>query len=231
MFTQIELIPDAPQFCDRKSNDEIAANTLKELSKLQQQIANNPSLLNSKQNIYSDNESTYSEDEEIELITNKKSKTKTISVDKVINDKLSETNRYLKLDLNNKDIKIEELTRQLKILQTNYDIDKIALNYVTKSIRFLTDTKLDLKESHSDIALKFAKINDNYNLIKKLEPSDNIKKYFDNLIDNKFLNIKLIFEKIYEKEQIKETKKNENNDGLVILFVFFIIYAIIKTFF
>lgn len=156
-----------------------------ELKKLHEIIHDDPSVLDS--NDPSDSE----EDEHF------------ISTKEVENHKLEEVNRYLKLDLNNAQLKNIELQEQLSKEIAKNKINELNLNYTKECLQFLNsnydfNSKIGLhnimeyNKEVVDMARIFFRIEREYNKIKQYNNIEEIlKNNYDILVTKKFESIKV----------------------------------------
>jgi hypothetical protein len=162
-----------------------------ELKKLHELIQNDPSILDTN-NSDSDSE-TESDDY--------------ISTKEVANQKLEESIRYLKLDLNNEKLKTIELEEKLakeiaknKIHETNINYTKECLQFLNSNYDFNSNISLsnimDYNKEVIDMARQFFKIEREYNKIKQYNNIELIlKNNYDILVTLKFEEIKTMYNK------------------------------------
>ena len=162
-----------------------------ELKNLHEMIKNDPSVFNVNE---TDSESDAESDDYI-------------STKEVENQKLEETNRYLKLDLNNEKLKTIELEEQLmkeiaknKIHETNINYTKECLQFLNSNYSFNSNISLsnimDYNKEVIDMARQFFKIEREYNKIKQYNNIEMIlKDNYDMLVTKKFEEIKIAYNK------------------------------------
>ena len=170
-----------------------------ELKKLQELIKNNPSVLEKGPQVtinkiytdkngisrdYSDSSDESSSDDE-----------QYVSTKDITNDKLDNTIRYLKLDLNNEQLKSSDLEDKIKELNTQIKTYENNMNFVKECLQFLNSNH----QFKNNISLH------------------NITEYNDMIIESAraFFKIKREFEKINSYTNIDETIRS-NYDILVI---------------
>ena len=158
-----------------------------ELKKLHEIIHDDPSVLDS-------NDSSDSEEDE-----------HFISTKEVENHKLEEVNRYLKLDLNNMQLKNIELQEQLSKEIAKNKINELNLNYTKECLQFLNanydfTSKIGLhnimeyNKEVVDMARVFFRIEREYNKIKQYNNIEDIlKNNYDILVTKKFEAIKVLY--------------------------------------
>lgn len=162
-----------------------------ELKNLHEMIKNDPSVFNVNE---SDSESDTESDDYI-------------STKEVENQKLEETIRYLKLDLNNEKLKTIELEEQLmkeiaknKIHEANINYTKECLQFLNGNYSFNSNINLsnimDYNKEVIDMARQFFKIEREYNKIKQYNNVEIIlKDNYDMLVTKKFEEIKTKYNK------------------------------------
>ena len=181
-----------------------------ELKKLHEIIHNDPSVLDSNDSSDSDSE----DDEHF------------ISTKAVENQKLEEVNRYLKLDLNNAQLKNIELQEQLAKEIAKNKTNELNLNYTKECLQFL-NAKYDFTSKiglHNimeynkeviDMARIFFRIEKEYNKIKQYNNIEEIlKNNYDILVTEKF-------------EELNKQYNNRNSPLQNIKHVLYVLYALI----
>lgn len=164
------------------------SETIKQLHEL---IHNKPEVLNKK---YDDIDSDSDSDDDY------------ISTTKVENQKLEDTIRFLKLDLNNEQLKVIELEEKIiKLTELNKKHEN-NLTYVKECLRFMNNDNnfisniglhniSEYNKEIIDFARKFFKIEREYNAIKQYSNIDSsLKETYDILITNRFNATKLLYE-------------------------------------
>ena len=158
-----------------------------ELKKLHEIIHDDPSILDS-------NDSSDSEEDEHEHF---------ISTKEVENHKLEEVNRYLKLDLNNMQLKNIELQEQLSKEIAKNKINELNLNYTKECLQFLNSNYdftskiglhniMEYNKEVVDMARIFFRIEREYNKIKQYNNIEDIlKNNYDILVTKKIEAIKI----------------------------------------
>lgn len=175
-----------------------------ELKKLHEMIQNDPSVLE-KSNYESDSETDSESDDYI-------------STKEVENQKLEDTIRYLKLDLNNEQLKTIELEEKLTKEVAKNKIHEMNLNYTKECLQFLNNNYnfnsnislaniMDYNKEVIDMARQFFKIEREYNKIKQYNNIDMIlKDNYDILVTSKFEEIKVSYNKTnYSLRKFKNT--------------------------
>lgn len=160
-----------------------------ELKKLHEIIQNDPSVLEKN-----DSESDSDSDDYI-------------STKEVENQKLEDSIRYLKLDLNNEKLKCIDLEEKLmkeivknKIHETNINYTKECLQFLNSKYDFNSNISLsnimDYNKEVIDMARQFFKIEREYNKIKQYNNIEMIlKDNYDILVTLKFEEIKTMYNK------------------------------------
>jgi hypothetical protein len=189
-----------------------------ELKKLHEMIQSDPSVLDKN-----NSESDYDSDDYI-------------STKEVENQKLEDTIRYLKLDLNNEQLKCIELEEKLmkeiaknKMHETNINYTKECLQFLNSKYDFNTNISLsnimDYNKEVIDMARQFFKIEREYNKIKQYNNIDMIlKDNYDILVTFKFEEIRVSY---YKTNNSLRKFKHVYNIIYMLIIINFMMFAYI----
>ena len=197
-----------------------------ELKKLQEIIQQNPSLL--------ENEDTDTEEEnyENEMNNDEIDEERFISTKEIELQKMDEKIRYLRLDLNNEQLKNGEMEEKNKQLTTKLKSYEHTILYVKECIQFMNADHTftlnvnigNLVQYNTDIiesARKFFKIEREFKKIQEYpNVEETIKLNYDKLIQRTFDDIKKKYDKV--NNALKQIDKSVN----VMKFVFYLLIII-----